>query len=328
MLCRVRFQPDVTSSLAKSLGLRLFYAVLSLLFISLVTFLADEVAPGDQATLLAGEKGSLETVLRLREQLGLNRPWPERYLEYIGGLVQGDFGKSFHGTKEPVVDIISRTLPMTVTIAVCAILLAAVVGITLGTLASIKVNKGLDRTILVATTLGVTVPNFVLAPVFVKIFTEQMDLLPGVWSTNRVAPDYFYLLMPVVILAARPAAQITRLCRASMIETLQQEFIKLARAKGVPPARLYLRHGLRNAILPVVTALGTNFGFLLTGSFIIETAFLLPGLGATAIEAIKKGDTPLIQATVLIAGGLFVLINLLVDLALPMLDPRIREAQV
>ena len=113
-----------------------------------------------------------------------------------------------------------------------------------------------------------------------------------------------------------------------MIEVLQQEFIKLARAKGVPPGRLFVRHALRNAILPVVTAIGTNFGFLLTGSFIIETAFRLPGIGAIAIESIKKGDTPVIQATVLIAGALFVLINLIVDLMLPILDPRIREAQV
>lgn len=315
-------------SLAKSLALRLLYAVLSLIFISLVTFLADEVAPGDQATLLAGEKGSLETVLRLREQLGLNRPWPVRYGEYLGGLFQGDLGRSFHGTKEPVADIVGRTLPMTITLAFWAILLAALIGITLGTIAAVRQNRPTDRGVLVLSTLGVTVPTFVLAPLFVRLFTETWDVLPGVWSQSRVAPDYYYLLMPVVILAARPAAQITRLCRASMIETLQQEFIKLAKAKGVPPLRLTLRHGLRNAILPVVTAIGTNFGFLLTGSFIIETAFLLPGIGATAIEAIKKGDTPVIQATVLIAGGLFVLINLLVDLLLPILDPRIREAQV
>ena len=318
----------MSSSLAKSLGLRLFYAVLSLLFISLVTFLADEVAPGDQATVLAGEKASLQTVLRLRDQLGLNRPWPVRYGEYLGNVAQGDFGKSFHGTKEPVVDIVARTLPMTSLVALCAIILAAMIGIVLGTIAAIKQNGPVDRSVLVVSTLGVTIPTFVLAPVFVKIFAEHFDVLPGQWASELAGPVWMYLIMPVVILAARPAAQITRLCRASMIETLQQEFIKLARAKGVPPVRLFIKHGLRNAILPVVTAIGTNFGFLLTGSFIIETAFRLPGIGATAIESIKKGDTPVIQATVLIAGALFVLINLLVDLALPILDPRIREAQV
>ncbi|MBL8061227.1 MAG: ABC transporter permease [Chthonomonas sp.] len=318
----------MSATLAKNLGLRLLYALLSLLFISFVTFVADEISPGDQATLLAGEKATPEAVLRLREQLGLNRPWGVRYGEYLGGLANGNLGNSFHGTREPVSVIVNRTLPMTVTVATCAILLAALIGIALGTIAAIKQNRVADRTILILSTLGVTIPTFVLAPVFVKIFAVNMDILPSGWSSQLAGPVWMYLLMPVVILAARPTAQITRLCRASMIETLQQEFIKLARAKGVPPARLYLRHGLRNAILPVITAIGTNFGFLLTGSFIIETAFRLPGIGATAIEAIKKGDTPVIQATVLIAGALFVLINLLVDLIQPTLDPRIREAQV
>lgn len=290
--------------------------------------MADEISPGDQATILAGEKATPEAVIRLREQLGLNRPWGVRYVEYLGGLSRGNLGNSFHGTREPVVDIVKRTLPMTITVATCAILLAAIVGILLGTIAAVSQNRLGDRTILIVSTLGVTIPNFVLAPVFVKIFAVNMDILPSGWSNQLAGPVWMYLLMPVVILAARPMAQITRLCRASMIETLQQEFIKLARAKGVPPIRLTLRHALRNAILPVVTAIGTNFGFLLTGSFIIETAFRLPGIGATAIEAIKKGDTPVIQATVLIAGTLFVLINLLVDLIQPTLDPRIREAQV
>ncbi len=306
----------------------MLYAVLSLLFISFITFVADEISPGDQATILAGEKATPEAVIRLREQLGLNRPWGVRYVEYLGGLSRGNLGNSFHGTREPIVDIVKRTLPMTITVATCAILLAAIVGILLGTIAAVTQNRFGDRTILIVSTLGVTIPNFVLATVFVKIFAVNMDILPSGWSNQLAGPVWMYLLMPVVILAARPMAQITRLCRASMIETLQQEFIKLARAKGVPPLRLTLRHALRNAILPVVTAIGTNFGFLLTGSFIIETAFRLPGIGATAIEAIKKGDTPVIQATVLIAGSLFVLINLLVDLIQPTLDPRIREAQV
>jgi len=132
----------------------------------------------------------------------------------------------------------------------------------------------------------------------------------------------------VVVLAARPTAQLTRLARASVIDAFQQEFVKLAVAKGVRPFRLITKHVLPNAMMPVLTALGTNFGFLLTGSFIVERAFLLPGVGREAIEAIQKGDTPLIQATTLVAGMLFVLVNLAVDLAVPVLDPRVREAQV
>lgn len=315
-------------NLLRSILLRLGYAAISLFFISLVTFLADEIAPGDQATVLAGDKGSYETVLRLREELGLNRPWPVRYGEYIGGLARGDFGKSYFGTKEPIIDSLRQTIPMTATLATSAIVLASLIGLVFGTIGAIKKGKPVDSTILVVGTLGVTVPTFVLAPIFVKFFTEYLDLLPGVWKTDRVAPDVFYVIMPIVILAARPAAQLTRLTRASMIETLQQEFIKLARAKGVPASKLYLKHGLRNAILPVVTAIGTNFGYLLTGSYIMETTFLLPGIGSRAIEAIKKGDTPMIQATTLVAGAMFVGINLLVDIVSPLIDPRIRESQV
>lgn len=302
--------------------------MLSLLFISLVTFLADEIAPGDAATILAGEKATPAAVDKLRAQMGLDRPWPVRFVEFVSRASRFDFGNSYFGTREPVSRIIARDLPMTLRVAAMAMLLAAAVGICLGTLAAVRENRAADRLVLTFSTLGVTVPNFVLAPVLVYIFALQLDYLPQTWSVDRNANDLYYLVLPVVILAARPMALLTRLTRASMIETLQQEFIRLARAKGVPPMRLIVRHALRNAILPVVTAIGTSFGLLLTGSFIVERAFVLPGLGREAIEAIQRGDTPVIQATTLVAGALFVMINLLVDLALPLLDPRIREAQV
>jgi len=217
---------------------------------------------------------------------------------------------------------------MTLRVASLAILLAAGLGILLGTIAAVRQNRFADRAVLTLSTLGVTVPNFVLAPVLVYIFALQLDVLPQTWEVNRVAPDFYYLLLPVVILALRPMAMLTRLTRASVVDTMQQEFVRLAVAKGVPPLRLVFKHVLHNALLPVVTAIGTSFGFLLTGSFIVERAFVIPGLGREAIEAIQKRDTPVIQATVLLAGALFILVNLLVDLLLPLLDPRIREAQV
>lgn len=314
--------------LARAVVLRLLYGLVSLLFISLVTFVADEAAPGDAATILAGDKASPEVVRSIRREMGLDRPWPIRYVEFVGKAARFDFGDSYYGTKEPVGDILRRTLPMTARIAAFAILLAAAVGIALGTLAAIHENKGADRAVLTLSTLGVTVPNFVLAPLLVYVLSVRMDLLPQTWAVERVAPDFYYLVLPVCILAARPMAMLTRLTRASMIETLRQEFVRLATAKGVPGTRLVLRHALPNAILPVITQIGTSFGFLLTGSFVIEQAFAVPGLGKTGIDAILRGDTPVIQATTLVAGALFVGINLLVDLALPLIDPRIRESQV
>lgn len=314
--------------LAKSILLRLVYGLVSLLFISFVTFVADEISPGDAATLQAGEKARPEDVQRLRERMGLDRPWPIRYVEFVGNVARFDFGNSLLGARQPVSQIIGKALPMTMKIAFLAILLAAAVGIFLGTIAAVWQNRAPDQAVLTLSTLGVTVPNFVLAPVLVYIFALRLDVLPQTWEVNLRAPEFYYLILPVVILAARPMASLTRLTRASVIDTLQQEFVRLAVAKGVPPFRLIFKHVLRNALLPVVTAIGTSFGFLLTGSFIIERAFVIPGLGSEAIEAIQRRDTPVIQATVLIAGALFILINLLVDVILPILDPRIREAQV
>jgi peptide/nickel transport system permease protein len=315
-------------SLGRVIALRFLYGLLSLLFISLVVFVADELAPGDAALIRAGEKASEEQYQRIREQMGLDRPWPERYVDYVTSAAQGDFGRSYFDGARPVSEVLAQNLPMTLRLAGLSIALAAGLALAMGTIAAIYENRAADRAVLTVSTLGVTVPNFVLAPILVYIFALQLDQLPTTWEVNRVAPDFYYLVLPVVVLAARPMAQLTRLTRASMIDTLNMEFIRLATAKGVPPLRLYLKHGLRNAILPVITAIGTSFGYLLTGSFIVETFFAMPGLGSTAIEAIKRQDTPVVQATVFVAGALFITINLLVDVVQPLLDPRIRESQV
>ena len=314
--------------LARALLLRILFGALSLFFISFVTFVADEIQPGDRATVEAGEKATPATVERIRENLGLNRPWPVRYAEYVGNALHGDFGKSYYGIKEPVATVVGRNFPVTVVIATSAITLASIIGIFLGTLASIWANRAGDRAILVGSTLFVTLPNFVLAPILVYIFCLQLNYLPQIWKPDRPEGYFWYLVLPVAVLAARPTALLTRLTRAKMVETMQMEFIRACVAKGVPPFRLVLRHGLRNAVLPVITAIGTSFGVLLTGSFVVETVFNLPGLGFLTIDAIRKGDMPVIQTCVLLTGAMFIFLNLIVDLMLPILDPRIRESQV
>lgn len=313
---------------AKPILLRLLFGLLSLIFISFVTFMADELTPGDAATAIAGDKATPETVQRIRHEMGLDRPWLERYGMFLADATHGDFGQSYFGTRERVSDVIKRTLPMTAKVATMAIVLASFVGILLGTLAAVYQNRFADRSVLVLSTLGVTVPNFVLAPLLVYYFCLKRDLLPQVWSTELVAPEIYYLILPVTILAARPMALITRLTRAMMIDTMQQEFIRTAVAKGVPRGRLIFRHALRNAILPVITAIGTSFGFLLTGSFVVERYFVLPGLGSRTIEAIQQGDMPVLQAGILVTGTMFIALNLVVDILLPILDPRIRESQI
>lgn len=313
--------------LAKAISLRLLFGIVSLWIISLVTFVAGELTHYDAATIEAGDKGAAQ-VEAIRHRMGLDRPWPIRYVEYVANASRGDFGKSFYGTKEPVKDIIARTLPMTARLAFMAILLASAVGITLGTIAGVYSSRAPDRAVLTLSTLGVTIPNFVLAPILVYILAVQMGRLPVAWEEPRVAADWYYYILPVCILAARPTALLTRITRSSMIDTLQQEFIRTATAKGVPRGRLLIRHALRNAILPTVTAIGTSFGVLLTGSFVVEQAFLLPGIGKQTIEAMTQNNMPVIQACVLVTGLLFILLNLAVDIILPILDPRIRESQI
>ncbi len=313
--------------LVKAISLRLLFGVLSLLFISLVTFVAGELTPYDAATIEAGDKGGAR-VHEIRHRMGLDRAWYVRYEEYLVNSARGDFGKSLYGTKEDVSAIVARTLPMTARIALMAITLAALVGIVFGTVAGVYSARAPDRTILTLSTLGVTVPNFVLAPVLVYILAVQMGRLPVAWEAQRSAADWYYYVLPVCILAARPSALLTRITRSSMLDTLQQEFIRTAIAKGVPRGRLYIRHALRNAILPTVTAIGTSFGVLLTGSFVVENAFLLPGIGKQTIEAMTQNNMPVIQACVLVTGAMFILLNLVVDIILPILDPRIRESQI
>ncbi len=311
--------------------LRLLYGAASLVFISLVTFLADELAPGDAAMARIGDKNFTQARYEaMKKDMGLDRPWPVRYVEYMGNAAHGDFGQSYWGTRDEVKDILKKVVPVSAQLAFLAVLLAAAIGLTLGTLGSIYENRAADRFALSLSTLGVTVPNFVLAPVLAYFFAIRLGMLPLTWApeSQMDGPKIYYLLLPVIVLAARPMAMLTRLTRASMIDTLNQEFIRLAVAKGVPSGRLYFKHGLRNAILPVLTGIGTSFGYLLTGSFIVETAFLIPGMGHEAINAIQKGDTPVIMACVIVTGAMFITVNLLVDLAQQLIDPRIRESQV
>lgn len=314
----------------RPLVLRLLYGLVSLIFISFITFLADEGAPGDAATVRAGEKATVAQIDLMRHEMGLDRPWPIRYVEFLGHAARFDFGNSVVGTQQPVNKQLSQALPITMKIALLAILLASIVGIFLGTVSAVYENRFADRGILSLSTLGVTIPNYVLLPILVYIFALKLNQLPTSWAPDgqRVAPDIFYLLIPVVVLALRPMATLTRLMRASMVDTLKQEFVRLAVAKGVPRWRLYAVHCFRNAVIPVLTAIGTSFGYLLTGSFVVESAYLIPGIGKVAIEAITQRDTPMILASTLVTGALFVVVNLLVDLALPLIDPRIRESQV
>lgn len=310
-------------SLLRHIGIRLLWALPTLIFISLITFATGELAPRDAATLRAGEKATKETIELIRKEMGLDRPFFVRYGEFMLGAARLDFGQSLFQPRT-VNEILFQGLGYTAMLAGLAILLASIIGVFFGGLAAVWHDRWIDRLAVGFSTLGICIPSFVLAPILVYIFAVRLNVLPVMWSPNAAWDPLPYLVLPVFILSLRPAAIVTRLTRASMIDTLSQDFIRTAYAKGVPFWRVIFLHGFRNSLVPVVTAIGTSTGFLLTGSFILETFFGIPGLGLASIKAIQQSDYPVIQATVILFAVTFIVINLIVDLLLPLLDPRIR----
>jgi ABC-type dipeptide/oligopeptide/nickel transport system permease component len=289
-----------------------------LLLISFLTFIMGFLAPGDPIRMILGERSDPQAVAQVRRELGLDQPWYVQYGRFVWNAVRGDFGISLYN-RRPVGDIIRESFPATAILAVLAILLATTVGIPTGVVAAVWHNRLPDRLSMVGVVLGISVPNFVLATMLILLVSVRLGWLP---VAGGGAPEY--LVLPVLVLAARPAASIARFTRASMLEVLQQDYIRTARAKGVPEHQIILRHALPNALLPVVTVIGNAFGYLLTGSFIVETVFAVPGVGYRSIEAILRRDYPVIQATTLLFAFLFIAVNLIVDILYTRLDPRVR----
>jgi ABC-type dipeptide/oligopeptide/nickel transport system permease component len=297
---------------------RLLQAIPTLLLISFLTFIMGYLAPGDPIRMILGERSDPQAVAQVRRELGLDQPWYVQYGRFVWNAVRGDFGISLYN-RRPVGDIIRESFPATANLAVLAILLAITVGIPAGVVAAVWHNRLPDRLSMAGVVLGISVPNFVLATLLILLVSVRLGWLPVAgWG----APEY--VVLPVLVLAARPSASIARFTRTSMLEVLQQDYIRTARAKGVPEPFVILKHALPNALLLVVTVIGNAFGYLLTGSFIVETVFAVPGVGYKSIEAILRRDYPVIQATTLLFAFLFIVVNLLVDILYTRLDPRVR----
>lgn len=297
---------------------RLLLAIPTLLFISLLTFCMGYFAPGDPVRIIAGEKADDAAIERVRQQYGLDQPPHIQYLRFLTNALRLDFGISYYNQR-PIGQIVREGILPTATLALCAILLASTLGMTLGFLAAWYQGRAVDKISVVVSLLGITVPNFVLAPLLVYLFAVQLRWFPVAgWG------QWIYIVLPAVVLAARPTAFIARLARTSASETLGQEFIRTAYAKGLSGFQVFKGHVFRNAMLVVLTGIGNSFGFLLTGSFIVETAFGIPGLGYKSVQAVLQRDYPVIQATTLLFAFLFVMINLLLDLTYSWLDPRIK----
>ncbi|MGO8672510.1 MAG: ABC transporter permease [Capsulimonadaceae bacterium] len=297
---------------------RLALAVVSVWAICTITFFIAVTAPGDPAALAAGQHGDPATLARVRHDLGLDKPPMARYLLFLDGAVHGDLGQSYV-THERVTAWLARGIGPSATLAGLAILVALLVGVPLGILAAVKANSWIDRTLMASLLVGVSVPNFVLAPLLILVFAVKLGWLPVEgWD------DWHNAVLPVIVLAARPSALIGRMTRSSMLEILGQDYIRTARAKGLSPASVIFKHALKNAFLPVLTSAGVSFGYLLSGSFVVETVFGVPGVGYASINSLTTSDYPLIEGATILIATIFVTVNLIVDLLYATLDPRIR----
>jgi peptide/nickel transport system permease protein len=301
-------------------GRRLLLALPTLFLLSALTFFLGLMAPSDPITILLGQHANEGDRQRLRHEYGLDRPPLVQYGDYVWHALHGDFGRSYQ-TRQPVTGMLAELYPATATLAGYAMLYAAALGVPLGFLAAARQNRREDRLSVALSLLGLSVPAFVLGPVLILIFAVWLRWLPVAYAGDPIG-----YLLPAITLGSRPAALIARMTRAGMVEALRQDYVRTALAKGVSRGRVLIRHALRNALIPIVTVIGTSAGYLMGGSFVVETIFGIRGIGGYSIESIKNYDYPLIQAVTLLGAVAFVSINLLVDILYGFIDPRIRTA--
>ena len=291
-----------------------------ILFLVITTvFFAFRLIPGDAARILAGDEAPIERVEQIRTELGLDRPVLVQYGAYLAGIARGDLGVSF-SSRRPVAVEIGTRFGNTFSLALAAIALATVVGIVLGAISALFRGKLADHVVTIIALLGISVPVFWLGLLMMQLFSVQLGWLPaaghGTWR---------HFIMPTITLSVFSIAFITRMTRSSLLETIAQDYVRTARAKGVRERLVLLLHSLRNALLPVTIVVGLRFGYMVGGAVITEEVFAWPGLGRLLILAVGQRDIPLVQGLLLVFATSFVLVNLLVDVLYAFLDPRIRH---
>lgn len=305
---------------------RLITLGLSLAVASALIFMVVELVPGDPASYMLGTGAQPDTVAALRQQLGLDQPLPLRYLRWIGAALTGDLGQSFT-YKTPVTAMILDRLQVSLPLALLALALAIAIALPIGLFAAARHGRTAETVVMGVTQLGISLPNFWFAMLLVLLFAVRLHWLPagGFPGWAQPAAALRSLLLPAVALALPQAAILARVLRSALIETMGQDYIRTARAKGLSRAQALSRHALRNALIPVVTILGMQFSFLLAGAIIIENVFYLPGLGRLIFQAITQRDLIVVQGAVLVMVAAVILVTFLVDLAYAAIDPRLRQ---
>ena len=306
---------------------RLAIASPVLVVIASVSFLLVQLIPGDPGRVILGQGATDEQVAAVNHQLGLDRPLPEQFGSFWLGLIQGDLGRSLING-QPVTTVLGNALPVTLSLAVMATLVAALIGISLGVLSALRggwVNSVVQST----SSLAMSVPNFWLAVLLVFVFSLTFNVLPATGYTDFFLSPAFWakgLILPVIAIALAGVATIARQTRSSMLETLDRPYIRSLQAAGIPPRSIIYRHALRNASIPIVTSIGFQFIGILGGTIIIEQVFALPGMGKVTLDAVNQHDLPIVQASVLVMAGLVLLVNLTVDVLYGILNPKTRRA--
>lgn len=304
---------------------RLVSLALSLVVASLVIFAVIEIVPGDPASYMLGLNASEDTVAALRDRLGLNEAPPLRYLHWVAGMATGDFGQSYT-YKVPVADLVGQRLAVSLPLALYALLLAVLIAFPAGLLAAGRRGRVADAAVMGATQVGVALPNFWFAMLLVLVFALHWQVFPagGFPGWGEPLAGLRALTLPAIALALPQAAILARVLRSALIETLGQDYIRTARAKGLTAGQTILRHALRNAMVPVLTIIGMQFSFLLAGAIIIENVFYLPGLGRLIFQAITQRDLIVVELVVMILVFAVIVVTFLVDLAYAAIDPRLR----
>jgi len=310
----------------RTVVLKLARLVAVLFVVSVLCFLSLELLPGDPARMILGESGTPEAVAALRAELGLDRPLVTRYVSWMGNIFQGDFGRSF-STRQPVWDLIVQRAPVSLELIALSQVFALAVAVPIAAVAAARHGKVVDRAASVLVFLALSLPAFVFSFLLIWLFAVKFHVFPanGFVNLTRDVSDHFRsLFLPAVALAIGPFALYQRVFRADLIETNSQEFMRVARAKGVGPLRMALRHAFRPSLLGLVTSVGVIVGSLIGASVIVESIFTIPGIGSALVTAVSGRDYVTVQGLVLVIATAFVLINALVDIVYGIIDPRIR----
>ncbi|MBX5444870.1 nickel ABC transporter permease [Sphaerobacter sp.] len=307
--------------------LRRILAMLPVLFlVSVIVFSLIHLTPGDPAITMLGEEATPEAVAALRAKLGLDQPLPVQYLRWVGSVLQGDLGRSIR-SNQPVSEAIAQRLPVTLELAILSVLIGVAIAIPVGIVSAMRRNSPLDTASTGVALLGVSLPNFFLAILLIFIFSIHLRWLPPIGYTplaDGIVDNIKRMLMPAITLGTALSAIVMRMTRSSLLEVLDQDYVRTARAKGLTEMRMIRVHALKNSLIPVATVVGLQIGGLLGGAIITETIFALPGIGRLLVDSIFQRDFPLVQGVVLFTSLAFLVVNLLVDLLYAFLDPRIR----